>query len=229
MLLSLWTLSSLAESPSPNKTEKLTAQRLEVNLGEGCRFMFADIGKKGSRLPIDLSESGVSPDPYSRSDVVTSSPQSEPRKSTMKSLKLDMECDDKQDPDSEGPDTNNHGAKYVRLKKVWEKDLDRWFDSTDLEGDGRKILDKATRVVNIKAVNSKGFAQLTDDIIGNERGRRRNMNFCLFHPPKALCGDGVVAQLDDGAKGDLTQYTLEILKSIEFLDDTPVNSQAPAK
>lgn len=38
-------------------------------------------------------------------------------------------------------------------------------------------------------------------------------------PPKALCGYGDVGYLKDGRKGDLTDYALRILRSIEFLPD----------
>ncbi|QDL56416.1 hypothetical protein [Rhodoferax aquaticus] len=134
-------------------------------------------------------------------------------------LEFNLTCYDKDDPDADGAPTNYSGARYEKSKKIWVKDLERWFNSWNPTPEERVIGDKATRVVNIQAANSRGYVQLTDDTTGEEGGRRRNMSFCLFHPPKALCGYGTVAYLADGPKGDLTPYALEMIRSIEFLND----------
>jgi hypothetical protein len=143
----------------------------------------------------------------------------------MTSLELGVVCENKSDPDAIETGINYLGAKYDKLKKVWTKDLDSWFALTEFTKNERGVLDNATRVVNIQSVNSKGYAKLTDDTTGDERHRTKTIDFCMFHPPNALCGNGTVANLADGPKGDLTKYVLEILKSIEFLDH--VHAPAP--
>ena len=111
-------------------------------------------------------------------------------------------------------------ARFDESLQLWIKDLDARFG--EMTPYDRKILDKATRLFNIQAANSKGYAIYVDDTTGDEDKRERHMQFCLLHPPKALCGGGTVAQIVDGRpKGDLTKQALEIIKSIEFLDDAP--------
>ena len=170
----------------------------------------------------------VGGNPEMRQGGMIAAPYPPPWRSSLPSIGFNLDCYDKEDPDSESAPTDYTGAKYDKQKKIWTKDLNAWFDSWQPTNEERKIADKATRVMNIQAINSKGFAQLTDDTIGDEIGRRRNMNFCLFHPPKALCGQGTVAMLADGPKGDLTKYALEILRSIEFLEDATTNPAAPS-
>jgi len=60
-----------------------------------------------------------------------------------------------------------------------------------------------------------------DDAIGDEDGRQRHLHYCLIKPPKALCGNDDMGYLNAGKKGDLTPYALQILRSIEFIDDVP--------
>jgi hypothetical protein len=54
------------------------------------------------------------------------------------------------------------------------------------------------------------------------------LDYCLFRAKVALCGHGEVGALIDGPKGDLTPYVLQILRSIEFLPDTPPGPAASA-
>lgn len=224
--IGLYANQSVAQLNPPGK---FPTQRLQANLGEGCRFAVTLFGKKGAKSPIDSSETGVGGDLNIHSGGMVATPYPGSWKSKMTALGFGLDCLDKENPDLENAPTNYNGAKYDKSKKLWEKDLDAWFNSWEPTKEERKIADKATRVINIKAVNARGYAQLTDDTIGDEIGRRREMNFCLFHPPKALCGTGTVAQLADGPKGDLTKYALEILKSIEFLEDANPDQSTPSQ
>jgi hypothetical protein len=116
--------------------------------------------------------------------------------------------------------------KWVKDATAWEKEAD---ESTDL--DHRKHLQKlikTTVVYDIQAVNSQGWAMTQEDLIGDESIRRRMLHYCLIHSPKALCGEGEVGYLKDGRKGDLTDYALKILRSIEFLEDEPPAPEATA-
>ncbi len=118
---------------------------------------------------------------------------------------------------SDDPIVNSRLAQQNPKTGVWEKDLEKWFGK--LTPEERRVLDKATRVFNLKAPNSSGYAFTEEATTGDEFGRERRMIFCLFHPPKAICGGGVVGVLRDGSKGDLTQHALKIIQSIEFLPD----------
>jgi len=83
----------------------------------------------------------------------------------------------------------------------------------------KRTLDRAVHFFELRAVNAQGYAYTQDDINGDEDSRMRRLHYCLIHPPKALCGDGDIGYLNDGRKGDLTHYSLQILRSIEFIDD----------
>jgi hypothetical protein len=227
--LALCALASWAHAQTASTASKVPKQRLEATLGEGCRFTVTLPGKKGAQSPIDSSRTEVGGDPITHKGGMVASPQPAPWRSSMTALGFGIHCDDKDDPDAPNVSTDYTGATYDKSRKIWMKDLDKWFLPPAVQGDERIVRDKATRVVNIQAKNSKGFAQLTDDTTGEEDFRLKKMNFCLFHPPKAICGYGTVAMLRDGPKGDLTKYALEILKSIEFLDDVPGTTPIPSK
>lgn len=99
-------------------------------------------------------------------------------------------------------------------------------------GQVRSIVN-SIHVYTVRALNSQGFAYTTDDWTGDERGRRRYLDYCLFRDMTALCGHGEVGYVADGPKGDLTPYVLGILRSVEFLADAPVaaaleSASAPA-
>ena len=81
-----------------------------------------------------------------------------------------------------------------------------------------KIIDAVSEVLNIDAINGAGYAATTTDTNGEELRKAKTLDFCLFHLTRALCGSGTVAYLSDGLKGDLTKHTLEMIRSIEFLD-----------
>ncbi len=71
--------------------------------------------------------------------------------------------------------------------------------------------------------NASGWAVHVDDMIGDERARRRRLFYCVTHEEKAVCGNsfmGYLPEIHRHSKNDLTPYALRILRSIEFLDDT---------
>jgi hypothetical protein len=121
----------------------------------------------------------------------------------------------------------------VRLDKEagkWVRDMSGYYerayaDSSSLTSAERSATEKSIHVFSVTSVNARGFAVSQDDIMGEPRRRIRHFYYCLIKPPKALCGDGQVGQLAN-PKTDLTAYALQIIRSIEFLDDAPVAAQA---
>lgn len=126
-------------------------------------------------------------------------------------------------------------VRFNTDKKQWTKDASEWekeaVEAADPEH--RKFLRKlikTTVVHNLQAVNRQGWAMTQEDLTGDESARRRTLHYCLINPPKALCGYSDVGYLKDGRKGDLTDYALKILRSIEFLPEEPAadGGTAPA-
>jgi hypothetical protein len=116
-------------------------------------------------------------------------------------------------------------VRYDEQEKKWVRDIKRRFSPID-DDDLKHALDKAIRFHELKAVNAQGYAYTEDDVIGDEDSRVRMLHFCLIHPPKALCGKGEMGSLKAGKKADLTSYSLQILRSVEFLDDPPPGDAA---
>ena len=80
------------------------------------------------------------------------------------------------------------------------------------------------RFYELTAKNSRGWAVAVDDIIGDERLRQRRLSYCLIREPKAICGGGDMGYLRDFRRhkdADLTPRMLDLLRSIEFLEDAP--------
>ncbi|GIX23872.1 MAG: hypothetical protein KatS3mg122_1103 [Caldimonas sp.] len=108
------------------------------------------------------------------------------------------------------------------------------FDSYgyELDPEFKRTLDRAVRFFELRSVNATGYAVTQDDVIGDERGRRRVLDYCLFHKAKAVCSSfdtrmGYVPDIRRNPKNDLTPYALKILRSIEFIDDATTPA-APA-
>lgn len=117
-------------------------------------------------------------------------------------------------------------VRFNKEIKQWIKDTSEWekeaIESADPEH--RKFLRKlinTTVIYDLRAVNKQGWAMTQEDLTGDESTRRRTLHYCLINPPKALCGYGDVGYLKDGRKGDLTDYALKILRSIEFPPEEP--------
>ena len=74
----------------------------------------------------------------------------------------------------------------------------------------------------LEAINAKGWAVTEEDKIGDESGRTKRLHYCLVHDQKALCGQGDMGYVQDirrHPRNDLTNYTLRILRTIEFIDE----------
>jgi hypothetical protein len=131
--------------------------------------------------------------------------------------------------------TDGYPVRFDALQGKWVKDMDRFFDKQvwrdELTPKDRKQYTDAVRVFEIRTRTALGFAFTQDDLIGDERGRRRQMRYCIFHVKKALCGESTMALLPlihRNRKNDLTPYALRILRSIEFLPDVAVPADTPA-
>ncbi len=76
-------------------------------------------------------------------------------------------------------------------------------------------------VYEVANPNASGWAVHVDDMIGEKRGRRRQLFYCVTHKEKAVCGDsfmGYLPEINRHSNNDLTPYALRILRSIEFLE-----------
>lgn len=200
---------------------KFAIQRLKANLGEGCRFAVTLPGKKGVRVPSNSDQTAVGGNPEMRQGGMVAAPYPSPWKSSLPSIGFNLYCYDKSDPKQ----LHTYGVLNEKNQR-WNKDVFLMRKSLkDSEDSFEKVYAEqiiaTTYVYDIRARNAHGWADTFEELTGDERGRKRYMSFCIFHQTKALCGNGTVAQLAEGRKGDLTPYALEILKSIEFLPDGP--------
>jgi hypothetical protein len=191
--------------------DHLQWKRAQADMGKGCNISI--------NLPVS-KEGWLVGGAATRSGGLGVSPLPESWKSKLSELYIDLNCKTAIEPDAEGAKLIDSGAKYNRQTKQWEKHLDSWFSPSDLiDPESRVDADKETRLINLQAIDSRGYAQLTYQSFGDEWFRLRQMYFCLFKAERALCGQGNVAYLGDGARGDLTPHVLKILKSVQFLDD----------
>lgn len=113
-------------------------------------------------------------------------------------------------------------------RREWVPDLEKrlkWvataISQEELDPAYKKLRRDALRAYTLKSVNAQGFAFTEEEVIGDEKSRVRYLDYCLFYAEVALCGRGEVGYVADGPTGDLTDYVLQILRSIEFLPDPP--------
>lgn len=183
-------------------------QRFQANYGPGCNI--------AAWMPPSGRDGGMGSDPATGQGGMAVNPIPKAWKSSLVALGFGLSCRHADDS------TVTSGlAKLNDETGLWEKDLDGALAPPPPTPEERKILDAATRVLSIQSVNSKGYASLIEDTVGDEERRQRRMFFCLFRPPKAICGNGEVGILREGRKGDLTPHALKIIRSIEFLPDEP--------
>lgn len=198
-------------------------KRVEVNSGVGCRIAMT--------LPADSFVPGGVSVAFSRG-VTVGDPLPKSWKANLNELYFSLSCKSSNDSDARG---GTYPIAYNSIKNEWQKDASAWEKEANGFADkfDRKALlelIRVTNVNNVRAVNSQGWVMTQEDTIGDERWRKRTMSFCLLHPPKAICGVGVVSMLSDGPKGDLTQHALKIIQSIEFLPDaSPEGVPAPTR
>ncbi len=183
-------------------------QRFQANYGPGCNI--------AAWMPLSGRDGGMGSEPATGQGGMAVNPIPKAWKSSLVALGFGLSCRLADDSS-----VTSGLAKLNDETGLWEKDLDRGFLPPPPTVEERKQLDKATRVINVKSVNAQGYASVIEDTFGDEKHRVATMKFCLFHPPREICGYGVVGMLRDGRKGDLTPHALKIIRSIEFLPDEP--------
>ncbi|MFL9927648.1 hypothetical protein PQR62_25505 [Herbaspirillum lusitanum] len=112
---------------------------------------------------------------------------------------------------SDAATVNDGWAKFNSGKRLWEA----YFSGNERN---RELLSKGTKVYQLQAINSQGYVVTVDDINGDPKTRDREMYFCLVRPPKAICGQGRAMRLSK-PKSDFLPLAMEILRSVEFIDD----------
>jgi len=192
----------------------IAPSRVETNLGPGCNV--------AAMVPITGVFSGIGGDAKTGLGGLSVNPLPKEWHSEMEAIGFSLSCRDLDDPRVAGKPLP---LKYDESTGHWTKDMSDWIkyaqslpDQFDRDSEFENI--NATDILHIDAINSKGWAMTQKDTIGEERGRRHSMSFCLLHPPKAICGAGVTGYLAD-PKSDLTERALEIIRTIEFLPDVP--------
>jgi len=122
------------------------------------------------------------------------------------------------------------GSGAVRFdseRNEWVRDIEKritanygtWSTSEIMKM--RRDFARAIQVYPLKTTDASGYAYTEDDTTGDAQWHRRTLNFCLIKPPKALCGGNFNGYYVDNKETDLTPYFLQILRSIEFIDDMP--------
>ncbi|NMG74729.1 hypothetical protein [Aromatoleum diolicum] len=102
---------------------------------------------------------------------------------------------------------------------VWGEAAERWIPNPD----GWPV-PPAMRftIYEVKTPNASGWAHTTDDTAVAEERAERRLRYCIYHDERAICGGSTVGNLltiTRHPQADRTPYVLEILRSIEFLDD----------
>lgn len=218
-LVGLLVFSPITYAGPSQKSPLPSFQRLETDLGPGCKFAVTLLGRKGVVSPQDSSKTEVGGDPKDGKGGMVEAPYPKPWKSNMNSLGFSIQCYGKND--SGRPTTlawnNPQSDRWVRNEEQMKQ---RLLESEVYKSDEYLLREtiKTTNIYDIRTANSHGWAETYVDQIGDEERRQRYMRFCLMHEGRALCGSGVIGYLSDGSKGDLTKYALDILRSIIFLD-----------
>ncbi|MFP5423943.1 MAG: hypothetical protein ACLGID_21130 [Gammaproteobacteria bacterium] len=199
-----------------NDIESQPQQNKELNhevldMGENCKISF----NISSALKYKFGNGG---DPKYNEGGISIYPIPKKWNSNTDNLSLSLSCKDKKFLENPQP-----SGIYDEKTKSWRKNseeirkyLAQSEDYRDPEFLSATV--DAMRVYDVKTPNAHGWADTSDQLTGDEAGRTRYMSFCLYHGSKALCGVGKVGLLRDGPKGNLMPQTLQILRSIEFLD-----------
>jgi hypothetical protein len=118
-----------------------------------------------------------------------------------------------------------YSASEGHVRKGWAvPTFDGKWRLNDDEGTQQLLPLGALRFYELTAKNSRGWAVAVDDISGDERFRQRKLSYCLIRELKAICGGGDMGYLRDFRRhkdADLTPRMLDLLRSIEFLEDAP--------
>lgn len=130
------------------------------------------------------------------------------------------------DPDPSKPNlADGLSVNFDVTANRWVSDRSRFeahLRAQGMEEEWVKKYADADQFYELTTQTAKGFAMTRDDVIGDESRRERHLHYCLIREPKAICGDGVMGTLEEIKKRpntDLTSYALQILRTIEFVDD----------
>lgn len=123
---------------------------------------------------------------------------------------------------------NEFPVRFDSAAQEWVPDIERRLDwaasaggQEGVDPNYRRLRRNALHAYTLKSINAQGFAFTEEEVTGDEKSRTRYIDYCLFHAQVALCGRGDVGYVIQGQKGDLTDYVLQILRSIEFLPNDP--------
>jgi hypothetical protein len=137
------------------------------------------------------------------------------------------------DPDPSKPNlADGLSVNFDVNANRWVKDRSRFeahLRAQGMEEEWVKKYADADRFYELATQTAKGFAMTRDDVIGDESRRERHLHYCLIREPKAICGQGVMGTLKDikkRPKTDLTPYALQILRTVEFVDDDSSTARA---
>ena len=123
------------------------------------------------------------------------------------------------------------GAGPVRFdtqRHEWIRDIEKRIANTGTSWSAKELIEmrrdfvRAIKVYSFYTIKAYGYAYTEDDTTGNAAWQRRRLHYCLMKEAKALCGD---AEYMSAKRVDLTQYILQILRSIEFIDEAPSDKQ----
>ena len=149
-----------------------------------------------------------------------------PAKTTLDALSLNWSCLAINDP------AVGEFMKYDKVRDVWEADFARLLNT--VEGGRERVwahkwFAANYKVVQLRSANASGYAVIdrtqtdfstipTEKDKSSKRSGPVRFSFCVLRSPKAICGGGQVGLKQEGAKGDLTPFALDIVRSIEFAD-----------
>ena len=220
MLLVVFLFANGISNSNENPNEKF-----ENDMGAGCKVsMYLPLGA--------INRVGHQDKPYNYYGLFGSIdlPKEWNQPSSAR-IYFDTVCVDKDSPKSYHPLLSRYNAET----DTWVKDASQIFSEIK-EQFGAKEAKEAvskTQVYDVKASNAHGWAETyeesEDEMAKFGRTAMRWMKFCVYHADKTFCGGGIVGIAGGNPKDELTPHVLEILRTIEFIDDAPDSSEpAPA-
>jgi hypothetical protein len=184
-----------ASYSAANRSETIESSRLVVSMGGKCVISIKDYfkGRLASGMPMHAS--------YWAEKM--------PVETQMSKFSINFTCISLINESKEDV-ARQHGV-------VRDGNGGRWVPYFDNEREAR-LLREFTTVNNLDAVNGNGFYLIQDDRDGDPAQRERYLAFCIFYKTIAVCGGQPVMYLSD-PKGNLLPYVLDILRSVEFVDN----------
>lgn len=209
-------------------------QKLETSLGDGCRIsmLIPDVAKRqwlvnDSNTPSKSNEGSV----YIRYGDIPKSYKG--KQCADCAFTIGVGCYNATDPDPSKPNlADGFSVNFDVKANRWVSDRSRFEAHLREQGMDEVWVKKyadADHFYELTTKTAKGFAMTRDHVIGDESRRERRLHYCLIREPKAICGQGVMGTLEDikkRPKTDLTPYALQILRTIEFVDDVPSSDLA---